>query len=238
MAENTSLFELERLAIQKALISSWQEAIDLNIEILDQEPDNIPSLNRLAIAYLKSQEIEKSRKYFEKVIKLDPYNSIAKNNLKRITSSKTSATLLADSPISNHTFSFIEEPGKSKMIPLTNIGEPQIINTIYTGLEVELVISGRKIKVETQNHKYIGSLPDDISSHLIRFIKAGCKYRSLIRSADINRVEIFVQEIKSSKKMRGIPSFANGHSLDDIEISSGNTSQPPLEIYDQEVDET
>ena len=236
MADNTTLFELERQAIQKALTSNWQEAIDLNIEILDQEPDYIPSLNRLAIAYLKTQEIEKSRKYFEKVIKLDPYNSIAKNNLKRITSSKTSATLLADSPISNHTFSFIEEPGKSKMIPLTNIGEPQVVNTIYTGLEVNLIISGRKIKAETQNHKYIGSLPDDISNHLIRFIKAGCKYKSLIRSADINRVEIFVQEIKSSKKMKGIPSFSNGHSLDDIEISSGNTNQPPLEIYDQEVE--
>jgi len=142
MAENSSLFELERLAIQKALLSNWQEAIDLNIEILDQEPDNIPALNRLAIAYLKTQEANKSRKNFEKVIKLDPYNTIAKSNLRRITASKTSATLLADSPISNHTFSFIEEPGKSKMIPLTNTGEPQVLNTIYTGLQVELTVSG------------------------------------------------------------------------------------------------
>lgn len=236
MAEISGLFELERLAIQKALTSSWQEAIDLNIEILDQEPNNIPAINRLAIAYLKSQEPDKSRKHFENVLRLDPYNSIAKNNLKKL-SSKASATLLADSPIGCHTFSFIEEPGKSKMIPLTNIGEPAIINTIYTGLDVNLTVSGRKIKVETQNKKYIGSLPDDISSHLIRLITAGYKYKSLIRSADVTKVEVFVQEVKSNPKMKGILSFSNGHFLDNLEISAGNTKQPPLEIYDMEIGE-
>lgn len=222
----------ERLAITATLQARWDDAINANLEILAGSPHDTAALNRLGIAYLKTKQPGNARKSFQKVLTLDPFNSIAKTNLKKA-SPKFSKDYDNTSVLSNHTFSFIEEPGKSKVIPLANLGEPNTIATLYTGLEVELKIAGRKIKVATMKDKYIGSLPDDISIHLIRLIKAGYKYQTLIKSADTTNVQVYIKEIKNSKRLKGIPSFTFTQNLDDLDISSGNgPSQPPLEIYD------
>lgn len=226
----------ERLAITAALTARWEDAISANQEILANNPDDTSALNRLGIAFLKTKQPGNAKKEFLKVLALDPFNSIAKTNLKKASpkySKDYDNTLL----LSNHTFSFIEEPGKSKVIPLTNLGEPNVIATLYTGLEVDLKIAARKVKAATVDGKYIGCLPDDISSHLIRLIRAGYKYQTLIKSADTGNVQVYIKEVKSSKRLRGLPSFSFNQNLDDIDIASGNgPSQPPLEIYDPVVE--
>ncbi|MBI2310736.1 hypothetical protein HYU90_02855 [Candidatus Collierbacteria bacterium] len=226
----------ERLAITATLQGRWEDAICANLEILASSPHDTAALNRLGIAYLKTKQAGSAKKTFQKVLSLDPFNSIAKTNLKKV-SPKFSDDYDNTSLLSNHTFSFIEEPGKSKVIPLANLGEPNIIATLFTGLEVELKIAARKVKITTTKDKYIGSLPDDISIHLIRLIKAGYKYQTLIKSADTASVQVYIKEIKNSKKLKGIPSFTFTQNLDDLDISSGNgPTQPPLEIYDPVID--
>lgn len=222
----------ERRAITAALQANWQEAIQANQEILGTDPKNTPAYNRLGIAYLKSNQLNNAKRSFLKVLRLDPFNTIAKTNLK-----KTTPKFFKESSIgtilSNHTFSFIEEPGKSKVIPVTNIGEPQVISILYTGLEVELKVAARKVKVALSGTgEYIGCLPDDISAHLIPLIKAGYKYKTLIKSADTSDVQVYVREIKDSKRLKGVPSFVF-ENTDKLEINTSNQlSQPPLEIYD------
>ena len=63
-------------------------------------------------------------------------------------------------------------------------------------------------------------------------MKAGYKYQTLIKSSDTANIQVYIKEIKSSKRLKGAPSFSSDHSLDDLEVSSGTISQPPLEIYD------
>ncbi len=225
----------EKIAIAAALAAHWDEAINANLQILETDPHNLAALNRLGIAYLKNRQPGNARKTFQQVLKIDPFNTIAKTNLKK-TSAKFSKEFDTTSILSNHTFSFIEEPGKSKVVPLTNIGEPNVIGSLYTGLPVDLKVAARRIKV-TKDNQYIGSLPDDIARHLIKLIRAGYKYTTLIKSVDTGSVQVFIKETKSSKKLKGIPSFTNSHNLDDIDIAGGNISgQPPLEIYDPVVE--
>jgi len=234
MAEPTNQTP-ERIAITAALQARWDDAIKANEEILSLSPNDTSALNRLGIAYLKTKQPGNAKKSFQKVLELDPFNTIAKTNLKK-SSPKFSKDYDNTTLLSNHTFSFIEEPGKSKVISLANLGEPHTIATLYTGLETELKIAARKVKV-VLNDNYIGSLPDDISIHLIRLIKAGYKYQTLVKSADTDSVQVYIKEVKNSKKLKGTPSFTFNSSLDDLEISSGGSiSQPPLEIYDPVVE--
>lgn len=226
----------ERLAITATLQARWEDAISANLKILESSLHDTAALNRLGIAYLKTKQPGNAKKSFLKVLSLDPFNSIAKTNLKKV-SPKFSHDYDNTSLLSSHTFSFIEEPGKSKVVPLANLGEPNVIATLYTGLEVEQKIAARKVKIVTSKEKYIGSLPDDISIHLVRLIKAGYKYQTLIKSADTTSVQVYIKEIKNSKRLKGIPSFTFSQNLDDLDISSGNVpSQPPLEIYDPVVE--
>ncbi len=227
----------ERLAITASLQARWDDAIKANLEILETSPHDTSALNRLGIAYLKTKQPSNAKKTFQKVLSHDPFNTIAKTNLKKA-SPKFSKDYDNTTLLSNHTFSFIEEPGKSKVVPLTNLGEPNVIATLYTGLEVSLSIAARRVKVTSvAGGRYIGSLPDDISIHLIRLIKSGYKYQTLIKSADTGSVQVYIKEIKNSKRLKGIPSFTFSQNLDDLDISGSNApAQPPLEIYDPVVE--
>lgn len=220
----------DRQAIAAALKGNWEEAINLNQQLISSNSENTSALNRLGIAYLKTNQVQNAKKAFLKVLEIDPFNAIAKTNLKK--ASPKFLKLQQTSTISNHTFSFIEESGKSKVIPLSNIGEPHVVANLFTGLEVDLKIAARKVKVVLKNGQYIGSLPDDISIHLIKLIRSGNKYLALIKSADTNFIQVFIKELKRSKRTANIPSFTTA-DLDDLETSTNaQPNQPPLEIYD------
>ena len=222
---------IDRQAIQASLQGKWEAAIDLNKQIIEENPENTSALNRLGIAYLKTKQLNNAKKAFLKVLDIDQSNTIAKANLRKATP-RYLKEYEKDTPLSNHTFSFIEESGKSKVIPLTNIGEPQVVANLFTGLEVNLKTAARKVKVVTADGQYIGSLPDDISVHLFKLVNAGNKYQSLIKSADTGNVQVFIKELKRAKRVAGIPSFTIT-DLGDLETSSNNQpNQPPLEIYD------
>ncbi len=226
---NTEMQNLTQNAIKAAVSNNWKEAIDINNQILETVADDIPTLNRLGIAYSMSGNHAKSVKTFEKALKISPENSIAKNNLQRLSSNATEG--LANPFINN--VSFIEEPGKSKVIPLISQAEPKIFSTLNIGEPVEIAASKHKIKVSSSKDQFIGYLPDIISHRLLQLIKSGYKYKTLMKSINPKTPQVFIQETHSSKKLKGLPSFP----LDDSEIlpnlSAGESSEiPPLEIFD------
>lgn len=205
---NPNLPDLINKSIKAALSQSWTEAIDLNLHILQHKPNDIPTLNRLAKAYEKSYEPDKAKKTYQKVLKLDRFNNIAISNLSRI---KKSPPRTPSSDITNShpqkTFSFIEEPGKTKTASLTKLAPKQVINSLDTSQVVILKPYRRRISVFTTQGTCIGSLPDDLSRYLLRLIKLGNKYEAAIRNISRSQIEIFIREIHKSKRLKGLPSF-------------------------------
>lgn len=226
---NTEMQNLTQNAIKAVVNKNWKEAIDINNQILETVPDDIPSLNRLGIAYSMSGNQTKSTKAFEKVLKISPTNSIAKNNLNRLKNNKTDG--LANPYINN--VSFIEEPGKSKVVALTSQAEPKIFSILNIGEPVVITPCKHKIKVTSANDQFIGYLPDIISHRLLQLIKGGYKYKTLMKSVNPKSPQVFIQETHSAKKFKGLPSFPleDGEMLPNL--SAGESSEiPPLEIFD------
>ncbi len=226
---NSDIQNLSQSAIKASVSKDWAQAIELNEKILEEYPEDIPTLNRLGIAYSMSGKYKKSVEAFKRVISLDSKNQIAKNNLDRLKVNKDSG--LINPYLQN--VSFIEEPGKSKVIPLVNAAEPKMFSTLNIGEPVELSPSKHKIKAVTQKNIFVGYLPDNISHRLLQLIKAGYKYKSFMKSVNSKNPQVFIQEVHTSKKLHGLPSFP----LDENEIlpnlSAGESSEtPPLEIFD------
>src|SRR5664279_4407503 len=98
--------QLKSQAIQTALVGDWEKAITLNKLILEEDPDEIDTLNRLAFAFLSQGNNKNAKTLYQKVLSLDMKNPIALRNLKRLTeeSSKKVSFQLGNF--------FIEEPGK------------------------------------------------------------------------------------------------------------------------------
>lgn len=226
---NDTTHDLEQDAIKAAVNKNWNEAIDLNEKILEVYPEDISTLNRLGIAYSMIKKNKKAEENFNKVIEIDSHNQIAKNNLTRLKANKSSG--LPD-PFAQ-AVSFIEEPGKSKVIPLVNQAEPRVFSTLNIGEPVELGHCKHKVKVCSGKNIFVGYLPDNISHRLLQLLKAGYKYKTVMKSVNAKCPQVFIQEIHAAKRLHGVPSFP----LDESEIlpslSAGESSEiPPLEIYD------
>jgi len=226
---NDSTHDLQQEAIKAAVSKNWNEAINLNEKILETYPDDISTLNRLGISYSMIGKNKKAEANFKKVLEVDSHNPIAKNNLTRLKANKSTGLL---NPFFQ-TVSFIEEPGKSKVVPLVNQAEPKIFSTLNIGEPVELGHCKHKVKVADQKDVFVGYLPDNISHRLLQLLRAGYKYKTVMKSVNPKTPQVFIQETHASKRLKGIPSFP----LDESELlptlSAGESSElPPLEIYD------
>ena len=225
---NDNSHDLQQNAIKAAIAKNWHEAISLNQEILELLPDDIPTLNRLGIALTMAKQNKKAIENFKKVLTIDPHNHIAKNNLTRLKSNKKQG--LANPYL--QTVSFIEEPGKSKVVPLVSQGEPKVFSLLNIGEPVELTTSKHKVKV-IKDKVFIGYLPDNISHRLLKLISSGYKYKTVMKSVNPKNPQVFVQEVHTSKRLHGIPSFPLDEKEHLPSLSAGESSEnPPLELYD------
>lgn len=198
--------DLAQRAISAALSGNWKEAIEFNSQILSQDPKNIDSLNRIARAYAELGSLGKARTSSQSVLKIDPFNKIAVGALERWKKIKGKPN-----SFSNHSSpdAFLEEPGKTKLIDLLHPGSADVLAKLDCGDEVKLTPFAHRVNVSTQDGKYIGRLPDDLSAKLRMLIKMGNEYRTLVKSVEKNTVRIFIRETVKAKDAENIPSFTS-----------------------------
>lgn len=195
---------LKNRAIQTALTGDWQTAIALNKEILTYAPDDIDTLNRLALAYAIIGKVKDAKQTYQKVFELDPLNSIAQRNLKKLNDK-------SNDPQTGNTIqincNFLEETGKTKIVELVNVAQSNILQTLRIGQHVHLSVKRSKIFVIEGEKQYIGVLPDDIGIRLIKFINNGNKYEAFVKSTTGSKVFIFIKETRRATKFKNHPSF-------------------------------
>ena len=102
---------------------------------------------------------------------------------------------------------FIEEPGKTKTIILTNIAPVNVLSQLSIGDTVVLTAKKHSIEVRDINKTYIGALPDDLAFRLLRFLKGGNSYHVCIKNTAKNNVTVFIRETKRGKRIGSRPTF-------------------------------
>lgn len=199
---------LYQKAIDAALDSKWEEALKINKKIIKLDPQNVDALNRQAKACIELGKPNLAKKYYSQVLKIDPYNPIALKNLKIIKSFKPDGQNFVSNYHSRLSPSlFLQEPGKTKIINLLKVAEPQKLSLIFCGMKVEMAIKNRKITIVDSNGNYLGVLPDDINYHLLRLLKGGNKYELFVKSIRVNSLSVIIKETFRSKRFKNQPSF-------------------------------
>lgn len=230
---------LKAQAIQTALVGDWDTAINLNQEILQETPDDIDTLNRLAFALLSSGKAKDAKGIYEKVLSLDMKNPIAIRNIKRLGDPTIKRVNIAINNL------FIEEPGKTKVMDLINVADKKVISHLRSGEMLKISIKRSKIFVLDSDSQFIGMLPDDICQRLIRFMESGNEYEAYVRTVDNNKVSIFIRETKRVKKFKDQPSFISNDkiklSLEDntltVRIKEGKKAQAKQDALDEDEEE-
>ena len=195
---------LAQKAVAYALSGNWKEAILLNKQILKENSQDIDALNRLARAYSELGKIDIAKKTSGRVLKLDPFNKIAVKALSKWKGIKkvdgTPKSILNPE-------AFLEEPGKTKLVSLLYLGDPSSISKLDCGDEVKLTPHSHRVNIISQEGKYLGRLPDDLSARLKMLINAGNSYQVIVKSIEPNDIKVFIREVARSEKTANMSSF-------------------------------
>ncbi len=249
--------ELEVKAIDSAIEGRWEDAIQLNREIISEDPEHLNAHLRLGYAKLQLNELTQAQDAFKTALVIQPKNNIAEEHLSKIAVLKEKNKKRLVSSTKYDPELFVEIPGRTRTIHLVNLGQKEDLAGINIGEEVLLNEKRRKLEIRTSADDYLGSLPDDISKRLSYFINEGSTYKTHIKEIDLNNVVVFIRETLKGKKVRQYPSFpSNPHvMLSDInqidqegeevegehkeeeEESEDEGVDPDLEIDDDEWDD-
>lgn len=225
---------LAQKAISLALKGDWEEGIKVNREILKSTPDDIDALNRLARCYAELGKLKEAKSTAEKVLKLDPLNTIAQKCLEKWESAKNGERHKTGSTSPD---SFLEESGKTKIAPLMHIGDNKLLASLDSGDEVCFLPHTHRVSVVTTDGQFLGRLHDDLAARIRLLLKNGFKYQVLIKSIEPKKgVTIFIREVERGKGNKDVTSFP-AEKIDYVSFTPPNLVHkdvPEIEVQEDE----
>jgi tetratricopeptide (TPR) repeat protein len=200
--------ELSKDAIALALKGEWEHAAAANQAILDQAPGDIEAMNRLGKALMELGQYRRAREALDQVVRLSPYNTIAKKNLARLEQ-------LESAPAPNKQVRkaggapqlFIEESGKSGTTVLQHPAQGRVAATIGPGDPANLVVEHNGINVYTRDEEYLGRVEPKLSRRLIRLIEGGNKYEAAVISVNEQGISLIIRETYRHPSLHNVCSF-------------------------------
>ena len=213
------------IAISLALNGKWQEAINLNLQIIERYPQDVDAYNRLGKAYLKTRQYNSAKEAYEKALTIDKYNIIAEKNLKRLSIiSEEDIQPLSDKEIEAEGFkpqAFIEEIGKSGVVALTNTAPVSVLAKIEAGDEVVLSAQDNNLIVENKCGEYLGTVSPMHGRRLLRLLSGGNRYSSIVVGSADGYITVMIREIYQHPSQTGKLSFpAKMVEVDNVSIDN------------------
>jgi hypothetical protein len=194
-------------AIALAMGGRWQEAVALNKDIIENFPNDVDAYNRLGRAYIELGDFSQARAAYSRTMELDPYNAIARKNLRRL-------SLVGEHPVSSEEDAdtakpqhFIEETGKAGVVNLHNLASGEILARTVAGDRVYLRINNSTLIVEDSSGQYLGEVGPKHGQRLIRLMKGGNEYSAAIVSSTEDKVAVIIREVSQHPSQAGRHSF-------------------------------
>jgi len=207
-------------AIRLALEGKWEDAVNVNQELLSIFPDDSETLNRLGKAFLELRRFAEAKEAYERALKIDPGNSIAQKNLKRLAeaiaaAAKTAAKggpvkpVVAREKAAANPGAFIEETGKTGVTSLVNLSESVILAKLTAGDVVYLDVDSKQqvLRVKNEDGEVLGQIEPKLALRLIRFLGGGNRYAVAVTSVTEKQLTLIIREIYQHPSQRGRLSF-------------------------------
>jgi hypothetical protein len=193
-------------AIDLAMQARWQEAVEVNKEIIALFPQDVETLNRLGRAYMELGQYTLAREAYGRSVELDPYNAISNRNLRRLNDLKESpGTTVETARVDPH--HFLEEIGKAGVVTLLELAPKENRAIMVAGDKVYLKVSGSTLIVENSRGEYMGKVEPRYAQRLIRLIKSGNQYTASVIKSTMDMMTVIVRETYQHPSQVGKLSF-------------------------------
>ena len=200
----TNVNSLIKSAIREASNNNWEKAKKLNLVILNISKNNIETLNRLGISYMKLSNKVNATKCFKNVLKISPNNVIAQKNLNKLQLNLPEITINLSKIDSAN---LINETGKSIHLKCDIKNSKKILNQgIDTGSKLTIRNEKDSIGIYKGNSK-IHIIDNSIAKRISTLINLGNEYICTVLGVSENSININIKETSKSKKTMQIISF-------------------------------
>jgi hypothetical protein len=203
-------------AITLAMEGRWQEAADINKNIIENFPHDIDAYNRLGKALMELGKYVEAKEAYVKALQLDQYNTIAKKNLQRLSHLENTQSSGPANAEKAEPHLFIEEIGKAGVVSLYQIASADRLVKMMAGDKVSLKPQDSSLLIESNRGEYLGLVPSKYAQRLVKLMAGGNKYAAAIISSNENSISIIIREIYQDPSQAGQVSFP-GRKLEEIQ---------------------
>src|ERR671923_2497533 len=180
-------------AISLAMKNRWEEAAQLNREILDLFPNEVDAFNRLGKALTELGRYGEARDAYAQAVKIDPLNGIATKNLQRLGKLAAEGSAAPPpSPVDPRLF--IEESGKTIVTQLTDLKRGEATAKLSAGDQLQLERRGNQVLVTDAKGQEIGRIEPKLEQDLIRLLDLGNQYSVFVTAANDGSVHVIIRE--------------------------------------------
>jgi len=193
-------------AIRLAMQGRWREAVAINQSLVESFPSDVSAHNRLGRAYMELGEFSSAWEAYHRALALDPYNTIARKNLDRLSRLKESM-VSSQGGSQVEPLHFIEETGKAGVVNLCNLGPPEIVAKMVAGDRVYLRVQGADLIVENGRGECLGQVEPRHARRLIKLMAGGNEYAAAVVSSTEDTASIIIREVYQHPSQAGRLSF-------------------------------
>ncbi|PKB79271.1 MAG: hypothetical protein BZY88_14215 [SAR202 cluster bacterium Io17-Chloro-G9] len=207
---NTSRLQrdLSRDAIALALKGEWERASEVNRAVLELSENDVDAMNRLGKALMELARYTEAREVLDRVIKVAPYNNIAKKNVARLDHlENTPASASQGRKAGGTPQLFIEESGKSGTTLLKKAVTGQVAARIAPSDTANLVVEKEAINVYTRDGEYLGQIEPKLGRRLIRLIQGGNQYQAAVIGVGDQGISMIIRETYRHRNLQNVCSF-------------------------------
>ncbi len=195
-------------AVRAAMNHEWQQAIELNQQILElgEEPQ---TYNRLAKAYYELGKYPEAMDAFQQTLRLNPTNTIARRNIARLDSMMSHAEPLPGARTRDMVDLrvFITEAGRTAVTVLQEVQPSAVIDLLAPGERVDLLIEGSQVFVNDSSGNRIGMVEPRIGQRIADLMNGGNQYMAAVVQTDSRQVRIIIRETFQHPSQRNRTSF-------------------------------
>jgi tetratricopeptide (TPR) repeat protein len=198
-------------ARRAALEGNWEEAVTLNLQIIDRFQKDAEAFNRLGRAYISLGNLDEAKEAYTKALRADPANLIARRNLQRLEilrghGGKSSAEVTRPGPMPRTT-AFLEEVGKTWVDALVNPGELQTLADVSSGEELRLSEEDGRLVVRRISGDRLGEVEPKTGRGVLDLMASGNRYEIFALGLAGQTLRTILREVHRDSSVTTVVSF-------------------------------
>jgi tetratricopeptide (TPR) repeat protein len=203
--------KLQEQAIELAAMNRWDEAAEINRQILKQLGEDTDTYNRLGKALMEQGMYTEAHSVYQETLRLVPTNSIARKNVARLDAliargfGSGQANRKPRQQVDLRMF--ITETGRTAITGLIDVPRIPAVDALVTGEKMEFRVAGKTVYVIDADGTVVGRLEPKLGQRLAELINGGNRYIAAIAQNDPRSVRLLIRETYQDPSQRNRISF-------------------------------